>query len=125
MAIPTGFRIQATAETAPFTPEFLEKKERRALDDHAFPREYYGIPQGGQASPFTWELYERATAIRSPLTARKHEADPARPVAVLSIDNDEAIDRLREDAGEGRHLGPVVVGNTSPVGEFDGVGPHL
>jgi hypothetical protein len=63
---PDWIRIQATAETAPFTTEFLEK-ERRALGDHAFRREYYGIPQGGQASPFTWELYERATTIRTPL----------------------------------------------------------
>jgi hypothetical protein len=65
---PDWIRIQATAETGPFTPEFLEK-ERRALGDHAFQREYYGIPQGGHASPFTWELYERATQIRSPLVA--------------------------------------------------------
>ena len=27
----------------------------------AYKREYLGIPAGGQVSPFTWELYERAT----------------------------------------------------------------
>jgi hypothetical protein len=30
-------------------------------------REYLGIPLGGQASPFTWELYERATQVHVPL----------------------------------------------------------
>jgi hypothetical protein len=79
---PDWIRLQATAETAPFTPEFLEK-ERRALGDHAFQREYYGIPQGGQASPFTWELYERATAIRTPLVAAGPAFAP--PAAVNGV----------------------------------------
>jgi hypothetical protein len=63
---PSWIKLQATAETAPFSPEFLEK-ERRALGEHAFQREYYGIPTGAQASPFTWDLYERATQIHVPL----------------------------------------------------------
>ena len=50
----------------PFGAEFLEK-ERRALGEHEFKREYLGIPLGGQASPFTWELYERATQVHVPL----------------------------------------------------------
>jgi len=42
-------------------------RERRALGDHVFQREYLGIPLGGQASPFTWDLYERATQAHTPL----------------------------------------------------------
>jgi terminase large subunit-like protein len=63
---PDWIRLKATAETGPFTPAFLEK-ERRAYGDHAFNREYYGIPLGGHASPFTWELYERAIWSSTPL----------------------------------------------------------
>ena len=64
----TWIRLEATADTDPtlFTPQFLEQ-ERQALGEHDFNREYLGIPGGGQASPFTWELYERATQIRVPL----------------------------------------------------------
>jgi hypothetical protein len=61
---PTWIRLQATADTDAtlFRAEFLEQ-ERRALGEHVFNREYLGIPGGGQASPFTWDLYERATRI--------------------------------------------------------------
>jgi hypothetical protein len=58
-------RLKATADIVPFDPEFLER-ERRALGEEAFKREYLGIPLGGQASPFTWELYERATQVHVP-----------------------------------------------------------
>jgi hypothetical protein len=65
---PSWMRLKATADTdaVQYDPEFLEK-ERRALGEHEFKREYFGIPLGGQASPFTWELYERATQVRAPL----------------------------------------------------------
>src|SRR5436190_8971216 len=65
---PSWVRLKATADTADtlFDKEFLEK-ERRALGEHEFKREYLGIPLGGQASPFTWELYERATQVHVPL----------------------------------------------------------
>jgi Terminase large subunit, T4likevirus-type, N-terminal len=65
---PSWIRLKATADTADtlFDKEFLEK-ERRALGEHEFKREYLGIPLGGQASPFTWELYERATQAHVPL----------------------------------------------------------
>jgi hypothetical protein len=60
-------RLKATAdEIETFSAEFLEQ-ERRALGDDGFKREYLGIPIGGHASPFTWELYERATQIHMPL----------------------------------------------------------
>jgi Terminase large subunit, T4likevirus-type, N-terminal len=59
-------RLKATADTVQYDAGFLEK-ERRALGEDGFKREYLGIPCGGQASPFTWELYERATQVHVPL----------------------------------------------------------
>ena len=41
----------------------------QALGENEFKREYLGIPAGGQASPFTWDLYERATQSHPPLVA--------------------------------------------------------
>jgi hypothetical protein len=63
---PSWIRLKATADVVLFSPEFLEQ-ERRALGEHAFNREYLGIPGGGHASPFTWELYERAIHGHVPL----------------------------------------------------------
>jgi hypothetical protein len=63
---PSWIRLKATADTIEYDPEFLER-ERRALGEHAFQREYLGIPVGGQASPFTWDLYESAIQIHVPL----------------------------------------------------------
>jgi hypothetical protein len=62
---PHWIRIRATAETGIFDPLFLEQ-ERAALGEHAFNREYLGIPGGEQASPFTWELFETAMVPRVP-----------------------------------------------------------
>lgn len=64
---PTWIRLKATADSDPalFTQTFLEQ-ERRALGEHVFNREYFGIPGGEQASPFTWDLYDRATQIHTP-----------------------------------------------------------
>jgi hypothetical protein len=66
---PSWIRLKATADelaAASFSAEFLQQ-ERRALGEENFKREYLGIPAGGHASPFTWELYERATQIHVPL----------------------------------------------------------
>jgi hypothetical protein len=54
-------RIKATIAEYPevIKADFLEK-ERRQGDDY-FKREYLGIPSGGHVSPFTLDLYERAT----------------------------------------------------------------
>jgi hypothetical protein len=65
---PSWMRLKATADTIQYDPKFLEE-ERRALGEEAFKREYLGIPTGGQASPFTWELYECATQVHVPLVA--------------------------------------------------------
>jgi len=83
---PSWIRLQATAETAPFSVQFLEK-ERRALGDHAFLREYYGIPMGGQASPFTWELYERATRTPPPLFGPGPAFEPAPTSGATPVEN--------------------------------------
>jgi hypothetical protein len=81
----TWIRLKATADTIYYDPEFLEQ-ERRALGDEAFKREYLGIPTGSQASPFTWDLYERATQHQQPLVPPgpafcPPPAPPAVPVA--------------------------------------------
>ena len=64
---PTWIRLKATVDTDPtlFPAEYLEQ-ERKALGEHAFQREYLGIPVSGAASPFTWELYARVTDLRGP-----------------------------------------------------------
>ena len=64
---PTWIRLKATVDTDPtlFPAEYLEQ-ERKALGEHAFQREYLGIPVSGAASPFTWELYARVTDSRGP-----------------------------------------------------------
>ncbi len=63
---PLWIRLKATADTVSFDEKFLES-ERRALGEAVFKREYLGVPSGGQASPFTWDLYERATQGHAPL----------------------------------------------------------
>jgi len=64
---PSWIRLKATlTEVDIFTEDHLEK-ERRSLGEVGFKREYLGIPESDQASPFTWELYERATSLRTPL----------------------------------------------------------
>jgi Terminase large subunit, T4likevirus-type, N-terminal len=84
---PTWIRLKATADANPelFTNEFLEQ-ERRALGEHDFKREYLGVPGGGQASPFSWDLFDRATRIHVPLVPpgpafRPPAALPPVPVA--------------------------------------------
>jgi len=60
-------RLKATADVPGlFPPEYLER-ERRALGEQNFSREYLGIPTGASASPFGWDLYERAIRIHVPL----------------------------------------------------------
>jgi hypothetical protein len=55
-------RIRATVDVEPslIAPEVLERA-RRDLSADDFKREYLGVPAGSQVSPFTSELYKRAT----------------------------------------------------------------
>lgn len=64
----TWICLRATADTDPslFTPDFLEQ-ERRALGNHAFNREYLGMPGGGEGRLFTWDLFEQAMQIHPPM----------------------------------------------------------
>src|SRR6185436_2502008 len=63
---PSWLRLKATADTIHYDPAFLER-ERLALGEDSYKREYLGIPLGAQASPFTWDLYDRATQAPRPL----------------------------------------------------------
>jgi hypothetical protein len=80
---PSWIRLKATAETGVYDPQFLER-ERRALGENAFQREYFGIPTGANGSPFTWELYERATRYQRPL-------EPAGPALAPVVEHGTPI----------------------------------
>ena len=83
---PSWLRLKATADVVPFAAEFLEQ-ERRALGEHAFNREYLGIPGGDHASPFTWELYERATHGHVPLVPPGPAFAPPLQERGVSVEN--------------------------------------
>jgi hypothetical protein len=64
---PSWMRLKATVDTdSTLFPAELLDRERRAMGEHDFQREFLGIPGGAQASPFTWDLYERVTRIHTP-----------------------------------------------------------
>jgi hypothetical protein len=78
-------RLKATAEIPGLLDaEYLEQ-ERGRLGDHKYNREYLGIPGGGEANPFSWDLYERAIRTRVPLvpagTAFAPSAEQSVPAA--------------------------------------------
>ena len=82
---PSWIRLKATADVPGlYSAAFLEA-ERKALGEDAFKREYLGIPSGSHVSPFTWDLFARAVAIRAPLVpagpARRPKLEPAQPLA--------------------------------------------
>jgi hypothetical protein len=85
---PTWTRLQATVDMDPtlFRPEYLEQ-ERNALGEQAFKREYLGIPGGGQGSPFTWELFDRVTAPRTPLVPAGPAFAPPLPSPPMRVAN--------------------------------------
>jgi Terminase large subunit, T4likevirus-type, N-terminal len=66
---PSWMRIKATADVVSTFPADFLARERRALGDEVFKREYLGIPAGAHTSPFTWELYASVTHIEPPLVA--------------------------------------------------------
>jgi hypothetical protein len=79
-------RLKATAETVDFDPAFLAT-ERRALGEDAYKREYLGIPLGAHASPFIWELYERATTIHMPLVPAGGAFGPPQSPPPVRVEN--------------------------------------
>jgi Terminase large subunit, T4likevirus-type, N-terminal len=85
---PSWIRLKATADMPdmPFTTEFLEH-ERLELGEQAFKREYLGIPGGGEASPFTWDLFERATQIYGPRLPPGAAFAPPPPQPAVPVPN--------------------------------------
>jgi hypothetical protein len=84
---PSWIRLKATADTVTiFSEEFLDQ-ERRALGENGFKREYLGIPGGGEASPFSWDLYERATRIQLPLVPPGPAFGPPTEQAAVRVAN--------------------------------------
>jgi hypothetical protein len=81
---PTWMRLKATADMKTILrPEHLDD-ERRNMTEADFKREYLGIPASDEASPFIWELYDRATAVRMPLVraGRVFQPQPEAPGVV-------------------------------------------
>lgn len=112
---PSWLRLNATAEIRGlFAPEFLEQ-ERRALGEDAFKREYLGIPAGAQISPFTWELYERATQVHVPLV-RPGRAF-GRPLDDVKLWPGFKPLIIAHDVGHTRDRSTAVVGGDSPYGQ--------
>jgi hypothetical protein len=93
---PSWIRLKATADTVHYDLEFLEK-ERRALGEHDFKREYLGIPLGGRASPFTWELYEGATQVHVPLVPPGPAFGPPAQECAVPVTN--PFQRLKPHGG--------------------------
>jgi len=109
-------KIQATAEKETYAPGYLER-ERQNLGEAAFNREYLGIPSGGAASPFTWELYEAAISKRRPTTqpcgpasAQANAFDPDDPSTWGSFR--PLI--MAHDVGRSRDRSTAVVGGLCP-----------
>ena len=96
---PSWLRIKATIEEHPdvIAADFLDK-ERRQGDDY-FKREYLGIPSGGHVSPFTFELYERAT----------------QPVAMPQLFNLLKPTIIAHDVGRSKDHSTAVVGGRSAL----------
>jgi len=92
-------RIKATIEGYPglIPPDFLEK-ERSHGEDY-FKREYLGVPSGGHVSPFTFELYERAT---QPPSVPQAFDFPVPPI-------------IAHDVGRTKDRSTAVFGGTSPL----------
>jgi hypothetical protein len=91
---PSWIRLRATADSDDtlFTAEFLEA-EWRALGEHAFKREYCGVPGGSEASLFPWELFDRATQTDGPVLP----AGPAfQPVGEAAIRIPNPFHHLKE-----------------------------
>ena len=81
---PSWLRLKATADVCGFYSQAYLDLERRALGETAFNREYLGIPGGSNVSPFTWEMYDRATRVDVPLVpagSQFSQPQPAVPMA--------------------------------------------
>jgi hypothetical protein len=112
---PSWLRLKATADTATiFSEQFLEQ-ERRALGEDGFKREYLGIPLGGHASPFSLDLYERATRNHAPLVPPGRAFGP--PLNDVSLWTGFLPPIIAHDVGRSRDRSTAVVGGNSPYGQ--------
>ena len=75
---PTWIRLKATVDVVDTLDKAFLENERRNLGDAKFEREFLGIPGGSLANPFTWDLYEGAIFVHTPL-APPGQAFPRRP----------------------------------------------
>ena len=103
---PSWTRIRATIDVEPtlIAPDVLDRA-RRQLSADDFKREYLGIPAGSQVSPFTFELYERAT--QAPV--QRNMYDFFRP-HIIAHDVGHKKDRSTAVVGGPSPLAPGVIG---------------
>jgi hypothetical protein len=113
---PAWLRLRATAESVSFFSEEFLRQERHELGENDFNREYLGIPGGGEASPFTWELYERAVHPQVPLV----RAGPALGLPLNDVNKWPGFKPLiiAHDVGRSRDRSTAVVGGDSPYGQL-------
>jgi hypothetical protein len=95
----------------PFTQQFLDE-QRQILGEADYNQEYLGIPGGGNASPFTWDHYERATGVYAPMVP----AGSAFPL----VPDDPALWPIKyplitHDVGRTNDRSTAVVGGYSPL----------
>jgi hypothetical protein len=84
---PSWIRLRATADTPGLLrAEFLEQ-ERRALGDNRYNREFLGIPGGAHTSLFSWEMYERATQVHTPVMPLGPAFGPTPEQAAVRVAN--------------------------------------
>jgi hypothetical protein len=112
---PSWMRLKATAETVTFFSEEFLEQQRRLLGEHNFQREYFGIPGGGESSPFNWTLFERATLIHAPLVRAGRALGPA----LEDVNSWPSFKPLiiAHDVGRSRDRSTAVVGGNSPYGQ--------
>ena len=91
---PSWLRLKATADQVNFFSEEFLKQQLGLMGEHKFNREYFGIPGGAEASPFGWDLYERATEVRVPLVAPGPAFGPPAETAVRIINPFQRLQQL-------------------------------
>ena len=66
---PSWVRLKATADVPGLYSEDYLAQQLRTLGEVSYAREYLGVPMGTHTSPFTWQLYDRAVRVHTPLVA--------------------------------------------------------
>ena len=84
---PSWIRLKATTDVVDILDKAFLERERNTMGDAVFEREYLGIPGGGLASPFTWELYDQAIASHTPLVPPGPAFRPKLPQPAVAMQN--------------------------------------